>query len=116
MQFQLPSNHTTVLTGTDVFIEARAEEAIRGHFACKKDPYVLMYGMSPLSDHQNVNGMIFVSEDEEELTLSRYSLVVVYLPSQTVYQNGNVLIEVCPEHHAAFTKLSGTVPFLAIVQ
>jgi len=115
MQFQLPSNHTTILTGTDVFIEARAEEAIRGHFACKKDPYVLMYGMSPLSDHQNVNGMIFVSEDEE-LTLSRYSLVVVYLPSQTVYQNGNVLIEVCSEHHAAFTKLSGTVPFLVIVQ
>lgn len=116
MQFQLPSNHTTILTGTDVFLEARANESIRGHLAVTKVPYVLIYGMSPLSDHQNVQNMIFVSEDEEELTLSRYSLVVINLPGQTVYQNGNVLIEVCPEHHAAFTKLSGTVQFLVIVQ
>lgn len=116
MQFQLPANHTTVLTGIDVFAETRTNELLRGHLATHNNPYMLMYGMSAFSNHESVQDVLFVNDDHEELPTKRYSLVVVNLPGQTVYQNGNVLIEVPPNHHAALTKLSGTVPFLAIVQ
>lgn len=115
MQFELPSNHTSVLTGPDIFIESRADDLIRGHLATN-NPHVLIYGMSPLRNHQNVQNVLFVDDDHQELPTKRYSLVVVYLPGQSVYQNGNVLIDVPPNHHAAFTKLIGTVQFLAIVQ